>query len=157
MLLFTLLRLLCLSLLLDLSNCANSPEYEASKRYAGKDLELGHAYGFREGEFPLKGTQLGHVRLVVVWVKGAPGNLDVDTAFFSQVQETGTNNHLRQFFGAKCTTVSEPSPHSWPMTRPGNYKFLGPVRYTDFQGGSSDIQDVRMASPPSFIQSSRSP
>ena len=153
---FTLLRLLCFSFLLNLCNCANSENYEASKRYAGKDLEPGHAYGFKEGTLT-KGTDLGHVRLVVVWVKGTPGNLDVDTAWFHQIQEQGTRNGIRKYFGAKCQIITEPSPPSWRMARPGTYKFLGPVRYTDFEAGSADIQDVRKISPPSFIRSPRSP
>ena len=133
MLLYNLFRSLSLFILLAVatgtrspspgpSSPKNTPNYDAAVKSAGQQLLLHHAYGFREGNL-IEGFGPGHVRLVIVWPEGEPGNMDITAAMFELINDKKSGKDKSISF--RCTWDSK---KDWDFQRGGPYEYLGEVQ-----------------------------
>ena len=126
--------IICTFFLLLLSIfAANSPNYEAAKRIAKRDLESNTAWGFRAGR------SLHDQKLVVAWVRGEPDQHYLATAAF-QMRKPQNVKGIKSVWGAECSSqVSHIG--SWDFSQ-GHHVFLGEVRLRHHHHGGHMIKNM---------------
>ena len=131
------LRLVSFLFFIALTYAANTANYENAAKLAGKSLSPGSIYAFKYGSLT-KGAGLGHVRLLVLWVEGSPGGLDVKTSNFDQVQ-VANKDGMGRYFGATCAVGSGELNWKYDLAKKSEYKFLGSVRPGMSHGAIKDV------------------